>query len=290
MFVNMSSSIRRMSLKKLFAVISLVLMPVCSLAQQAPPRPIQECASQVPWGWPQIQLPSGTGICRQAYVLLHDNEARIPAWVAYTLSPSHALGCVTRSNAFAADASLPDNARSEPKDFVGTGYDIGHQAPNGDMSWDPKVERESFILSNMIPQAPSFNRGIWKLLETSIRSWATDLGHTYTIYVGPIYNSADRRIGANRVVVPHGFYKIVVSNTTHQYAGWAFPHQSPYPNLGKDLTKFRASVASIQTLTGIQFALPSGGTELGVGQEWPVNYGKLTLSKRSVCGVAAPQD
>ena len=47
-----------------------------------------------------------------------------------------------------------------------TGYDKGHAAPDGDLSWSQQVEYESFLMTNMYPQHGSLNRGIWKLLET----------------------------------------------------------------------------------------------------------------------------
>jgi endonuclease G len=135
----------------------------------------------------------------------------------------------------------------------------------------------------MSPQAGSLNRGIWKLLETSVRGWAVQLNQSFTIYVGGVYNQQDKKIG-NGVVVPHGFYKIVINNQTHEVAGWAFPHVAPYPNLGNDLTKFRLPIAQIQQAAGVHYAFPIKHKELAPGQEWPVDFGKLTQAKRAKCG------
>jgi endonuclease G len=135
----------------------------------------------------------------------------------------------------------------------------------------------------MAPQAGSLNRGIWKLLETSVRGWAVQRNQPYTVYVGGVYNAQDKKIG-NGVVVPHGYYKIVINNQTKEIAGWAFPHVAPYPNLGNDLTKFRLSVLQIQQAAGVHFGFPQGAKELNPGQEWPVDFGKLTQAKRAKCG------
>jgi endonuclease G len=165
---------------------------------------------------------------------------------------------------------------------VGTGYDKGHAVPDGDLSWDQQVEYESFLMTNMYPQAGSLNRGIWKLLETSVRGWAVQTNQSYTIYVGAIYGAGDKTIGKG-VVVPHGYYKIVINQATGEFAGWQFPHLSPYPNLGADLTKFRKPVAAIQQEAGVKFAYPKGGRELQPGREWPVDFGALTNAKRAKC-------
>jgi endonuclease G len=137
----------------------------------------------------------------------------------------------------------------------------------------------------MSPQAGSLNRGIWKLLESSVRGWTEERNQSYTIYVGSVYDNNDKRIGKG-VVVPHGFYKIVINNTTKETAGWAFPHVTPYPNLGNDLTKFRLPISQIEAAAGIQFAFPKGAVELPPGKEWPVDFGQLTNDKRKKCGKA----
>lgn len=249
---------------------------------QRPPLPVQSCQVHSPYGFAATQRPAQP-ICREAYLVAYDAPAKIPAYVAYTLLPQNALGCFPRTNAFVADASVQGGAT--PADYAGTGYDKGHAAPDGDLSWSQIVEYESFLMTNMYPQHGSLNRGIWKLLETSVRGWAVQLNQPYTIYVGAMYNGTDLTIGKG-VVVPHGFYKIVINNATGQVAGWAFPHTKPYINLGNDLTKFRAPLAQIQQAAGVQFKFPGNAQELPPGQEWPVNFGALTNAKRAKCGRA----
>ena len=194
-------------------ILALVILAASFSAQswtQRAPNPPAACAVHQPYGFAQTarQLQP---ICRQAYLVAYDAAAKLPNYVAYTLTPPNALGCVARTNAFAADQSVPGGAT--PDDYAGTGYDKGHMAPDGDLSWDPQVEYESFLMTNMSPQAGSFNRGIWKLLETSVRGWAVQLNNSFTIVSGSIYGPGDKTIGKG-VVVPHGFYKIVINNQT----------------------------------------------------------------------------
>ena len=135
-------------------------------------------------------------------------------------------------------------------------------------------------MTNMYPQLGGLNRGIWKLLETSIRGWAVQTNNTYNIYVGGIYNTAtDKKIGTG-VVVPTAFYKIVINQNTRQMAGWYFRHEG---GQGNDLTKVRASIAQIQQKAGVAFAFPAGAQELPIGGEWPIDFGALTNAKRAKC-------
>jgi endonuclease G len=277
-------------MKKLLAGLFLALTALTSTQSfawnQRAPGTVQQCAVHAPYGIPQAQG-AVQPVCREAYLAAYDAPVKVPRFVMWTLTPGHALGCVARSNAFAADQSIPGGAT--PNDYAATGYDKGHMAPDGDQSWDQQVEFESFLMTNMTPQAPSLNRGIWKLLETSVRGWAAQSGHTFNIVSGAVYDANDKRIGAG-VVVPHALYKIVVDQNTGQMAGWWFPHVAPYPNLGNDLTKFRLPIAQIEKQSGVNYAFPKNAAELQPGKEWPVDFGALTNAKRKLCGANASVD
>jgi len=264
-------------------LLSIALLTGVFSAQawdQRAPLPPQSCAVHSPYGFAATQR-QVQPICREAYLVAYDAPVKIPAYVAYTLLPQNALGCFPRTNAFVADQSVPNGAR--PDDYAGTGYDKGHAAPDGDLSWSAQVEFESFLMTNMYPQHGSLNRGIWKLLETSVRGWAVQRNQPYTIYVGALYGAGDPTIGQG-VIVPHGFYKIVINQATGEVAGWAFPHTKPYVNLGNDLTKFRMPIAQIQQTAGVQYRFPPNAKEVAPGAEWSVDFGALTNAKRAKCG------
>ena len=272
-------------MKKILLVIFAMVSINAFAWTQRPPFALQACQAHAPYGFPQAQ--GVQPLCQQAYLVGYDAAAKLPRFVTYELLPQNALGCVARTNAFAANQYVPNGAR--PDDYAGTGYDKGHMAPDGDLSWDPQVEYESFLMTNMSPQAGSLNRGIWKLLETSVRAWAVQRNQSYTVYVGGLYSASDKKIG-NGVVVPHGFYKIVINNQTNEVAGWQFPHVAPYPNLGNDLRTFRKPVSQIMTEAGVLFHFPANAKELAPGAEWPVDFGALTKAKRAKCGANASDD
>lgn len=267
-----------------------LLLVVSASAQawdQRAPLPVQQCQVHSPYGFAATNR-TASAICREGYLVAYDAPVKIPVYVAYTLKPEQALGCFPRTNAFVADQSL-NGTGARPDDYVGTGYDKGHAAPDGDLSYTQQVEYESFLMTNMYPQHGSLNRGIWKLLETSVRGWAVQTNQSYTIYVGAMYGAGNEYIGKG-VIVPHGYYKIVINNQTGQVAGWRFPHTKPYVNLGNDLTKFRVSIADIQKEAGVQYRYPANVKEVQPGQEWKVDFGALTKAKRAKCGAAASAD
>ena len=247
-------------MKRLKAFLYSLLLVAVSFsafsADQQPPNLQAACGPQLPYGMPTI-VAKNPIICRNAYILMHDPVAKIPRWVAWTLTPDHAIGCVARTNAFAADQSLPVDKRSDPKDYVGSGYDQGHLANNADMSWDDQVEHESFYMSNMSPQLPSVNRGTWKNLESATRAWVYSTKHAHTIYAGNIYSSTSRSIGADRVTVPDALFKIVIDDTTKKSFAFLFPHKD---GLDSDFTKYQVTVADVEKASGIKFLVPDTKT------------------------------
>ena len=124
----------------------------------------------------EIELPQveeGEVVIRHVGYTLSYNEIHEQAnWVAYELTAEEVAGEVERKDAFRADPEV-ESGSAALADYRGSGYDRGHLAPVADMKWSAEAMAESFYMSNMSPQKPEFNRGIWKKLEMKVRGWAT---------------------------------------------------------------------------------------------------------------------
>ena len=277
-------------MKKILITLVALMLPTLAFAwNQRPNQPDNVCAAFMPFGkLTDTQKHDTTPLCRQGYYVQHDNAAKEPLWAAWEITPQHVNGCVARSNAFTADNALPADKRSTPQDYAASGYDQGHIANDAHQSWDQQVEYESFLMSNMSPQLPGLNRGIWKLLETSTGAWTFSRNHTLLIYAGNIYTvGKDKTIGADKVTVPNKLWKIVIDTQTKEVLAFLFPQAE---NQGNDLTKARAAISAIENKAGVQFHFPTNMHELPPGQEWPVDYGALTNAKRAKCGANASAD
>jgi len=124
---------------------------------------------------------SGNGqLVRHAHYSLSYSEAHEQAeWVYYELTSSEARNnSYDRSDNFREDGEVRTGSASLA-DYRGSGYDRGYLAPAGDMAFSSTGMSESFYMSNMSPQHPSFNRGIWKQLESLVRAWATEKSVLY---------------------------------------------------------------------------------------------------------------
>lgn len=188
---------------------------------------------------------------RQGYALGYVEDWEQPAWVVYRLTAEEvATRAAARSNAFRADREIKTGSAT-PTDYLRSGYDKGHLAPANDMNWSTVAMAESFLMSNMSPQKPAFNRGIWKQIETFARHSAESEKSVF-IATGPIFyqNVLTNRIGANAVAVPHAFYKVILDESPPSKM-LAFI----VPNEGTNATieEFVRTTEEVENQTGLSF-------------------------------------
>lgn len=136
---------------------------------------------------------------------------------------------------------------------------------------------ESFFYSNMSPQAPSFNRGIWKKLEDKARDFAVSNSNIY-IVTGPILTAGLPTIGHNQVSIPEYYYKVILDYTKPDIKAIAFLMANE--GSSESLESFVVSVDSIEVLTGIDFfpKLPDDD-EVALEKQSDANVWDLTALK-----------
>lgn len=180
------------------------------------------------------------------YITSYNHEHNQANWVAYTLSPEKLTGSVERSNRFLPDP-LIDPETANTQDYSKSGYDRGHLAPAADMKYSIQAMKECFFMSNIAPQAPQFNRGIWKKLEEKVRDWANETSEIF-IVTGPILNGhLNEKIGkSHRITVPEYFFKAIV-DTSKNGNGIAFIMKNQGSSL--PLKTFAISIDSLENLT-----------------------------------------
>lgn len=188
-------------------------------------------------------------IMHAGYSLLYNEAHEQASWVAYELTKAETNKLFNRSDKFITDP-LVSTGSANNADYSGSGYDRGHLAPAADMGWSSRTMKESFYYSNMSPQDPAFNRGIWKSLEELVRSWAIENEAVY-IVTGPVLTKGLLTIGSDKVSVPRYYYKVILDYTEPGIKGIGFI----LPNEGskEPLQRFAVSIDSVETVTGIDF-------------------------------------
>ena len=192
---------------------------------------------------------------REGYALGYVEAWEQPAWVSYRLTKDEVLTRkANRESAFLEDPEVWTGSAIS-FDYQGSGYDRGHLAPAGDMHWSAKTMLESFYMSNMSPQEPSFNRGIWSKLEKAVRRFAYSEG-SVVVVTGPIVTADDTKtIGHNKVRVPGFYYKVVYDETPpEKMIAFILPNKGS----NKPVESFVVTVDDVEEATGLDFfsALP----------------------------------
>lgn len=190
-------------------------------------------------------------IRHKGYTVSYNSDYRVANWVAYELTNQEARSdAIERSNKFVRDPMVK-GASAENGDYTRTGYDRGHLAPAGDMKWSSQAMRESFYLSNITPQKPGLNRGVWKDLEEQCRMWAAD-NEKLLIAAGPVLASDLKRLGKNRVAIPRQFYKVICMIQENKYEAVGFIFENK--DYGEtSLRSLMVPVDSVERLAQIDF-------------------------------------
>ena len=95
-----------------------------------------------------------------------------PNWVSWHLSDEW-IGTLTRVDSFRPDPDVPlEWYRVHSFDFVGSGFDRGHLTPNADRDKETAIpiNQATFLMTNMLAQAPDNNQGPWAALENYLRT------------------------------------------------------------------------------------------------------------------------
>ena len=240
-----------------------------------PPPPLPEPEIVQPVPEPEIELPrspqrvsytvrnpqfdnlsygvpgaADTIVEREGYALGYIEKHEQPAWVQYIMTAEEvSKRAAKRGDDFRPDPEVPTGSAT-PQDYTRSGYDRGHLAPAADMSFSVRTMSESFYMSNMSPQAPQFNRGIWSKLEKQVRHFATK-EKRIVVVTGPILPAEKTiTIGASRVTVPEYYYKVIYDTTPpEKMIGFVLPNKGSKA----DLRTFAVTVDRVEGLTGLDF-------------------------------------
>lgn len=202
-------------------------------------------AMQIPAVKPTDHIIEHTG-----YTLCFVPQYEQASWVAYVLRGNQLQSAhFDRTNQFMTDPLAKPHS-ADDDDYNGSGYDRGHLASAEDMSWSETTMRESFYYSNMSPQVPAFNRGVWKRLEELVRYWSSAYDSIYVV-TGPVLSNGLPTIGHDNVAVPQYYYKVILEYNPQgvQGIGFVLPNQAS----AATLKSFAVSIDSVEHLTGLDF-------------------------------------
>jgi endonuclease G len=204
---------------------------------------------------------------KPSFALSYNRDKGTPNWVSWHLETEW-TGSLPRTDTFRADPVVsPDWYRVQSTDYFGSGFDRGHMTPNADRDNSASIplNQETFLMSNMVPQAPNNNQGPWADLENFLRT----LLATNEIYVvsGPAGvggsgdNGSATTIANGHVTVPAYTWKValVISrgdddisrvNAATRTIAVIMPNQN---SINPDWHTYLTTVDAVEALTGYDF-------------------------------------
>jgi endonuclease G, mitochondrial len=154
-------------------------------------------------------------IARPQYALSYSKTKSIPNWVSWELNAAW-LGDAHRVGKFAPDEELPIGwDRVKTADYTGSGFDRGHMTNSEDRSRSPEDNIPTFLMTNIIPQAPDNNQGPWEQLESYSRTLARSGKELFIISGGYGQggigkNGLKATVGHGKILVPAVTWKVIL--------------------------------------------------------------------------------
>lgn len=149
------------------------------------------------------------------YALAYNNSRGIANWVSWHLSTAW-KGTAARCDCFTSDASLPSGYfKATTSNYTGSGFDRGHLCPSDDRDGSSSDNAVTFLMTNIMPQAPNNNQITWGNLEDYSRKLITQ---GYELYIiagsygqgGTGSNGTANTINGGTITVPARVWKVIV--------------------------------------------------------------------------------
>ncbi|WP_158825768.1 DNA/RNA non-specific endonuclease [Mucilaginibacter lacusdianchii] len=138
------------------------------------------------------------------YVESYSASRGIPNWVSWHLDETNTTNATKRLDNFAGFTGLPSGAyQVQSNSYVGSGFDRGHNCPSADRTSSTLANSATFLMTNMIPQAPQNNQQTWNNLEQDLRS-QTAAGNEVYIVMGNYGRGGSGKNGGTTTTIDNG--------------------------------------------------------------------------------------
>lgn len=185
------------------------------------------------------------------YVSGYDEVRGNPVWVGYRVFRVDEYITHPRPSRFLIDDRTSNRVSHD--DYTHSGYDRGHMSPNFGIvtRYGEEGQRETFLMTNIIPQKPSLNRQWWERLERLISRDYSEQYDEVWVLTGPVYKTTGEWLN-EKVKVPSHNYMIIKTEVNGKLKLKSFlVHQDVEG--GEEHTHYLTTVREIERLTGLNF-------------------------------------
>jgi DNA/RNA endonuclease G (NUC1) len=229
-----------------------------------------------------INQPNNYLMSKPEYALSYNRDLGRPNWVSWHLTDAWIpFVHPGRVDTFRPDPAVPpDWYRVQSFDFSGSGFDRGHMDPNADREDTVPDNQATFLMSNMVAQAPNNNQGPWADLENYLRLLVHGTSQMPSAVFNEIYivsgpagtggtgsnGGVTTTIAGGHVTVPAYTWKVALvlpdNGNTNDISrvdcsatalAVIMPNTQFAQGLNSDWTTYITTVNAVETLTGYHF-------------------------------------
>jgi len=203
---------------------------------------------------------------KSQYVLSYNNTKSTANWVSWHLNSAW-KGTTQRKNDFRSDATLPTGwNKVTSSDYSSSGFDRGHICPSDDRDGSQEDNSATFLMTNMLPQAPQNNQETWRYLEEYCRDLVNKNYELYIIAGGYGTGGSGSNGGTTKtinginvparvwkvmLILPNGGNDITRITSSTRVIAVDMPNKESVTD--KKWYEYRVSVRDIEAKTGLNF-------------------------------------
>ena len=185
------------------------------------------------------------------YTNCYRTDWKIPFWVAYRLDEEQIRGNTARNDSFRIDPTVDETKQAKFADYVGSKFDRGHMVPPSAFRDNQLSNSEAFLMTNVAPQTPAFNRIAWRKIEKEVQRLA-DPSLNVWVYAGNIVSTGDERNASRPVgdvrVPTHSWMAILTTDkiSGEPLATYGFLVPNVFGGLQKHISAFEVSIDELE--------------------------------------------
>lgn len=213
---------------------------------------------------PAIVMPDNYLIDQGYYTESYSSSRGIPNWVSWHLDATNTTNAAPRKDIFAGFIGLPNTFyHVESNSYQNSGFDRGHNCPSADRTSSADANAATFLMTNMIPQAPNNNQQTWANMENYLRTQVVAGNEVYIIMGsygvgGTGSKGAVNKINNDKITVPSNVWKVAVivptgNSDVSRVSTSTRVIAVNTPNINttnSDWKQYRVTVRDIETATG----------------------------------------
>ena len=184
------------------------------------------------------------------FTIAYSDKLRHPVWCAYRIPKEPKYKIDKRPN-FKKDKAIKSCPTASS--YARTGYDRGHMVPNHAIAtrYGSEAQKKTFLMTNIVPQTPELNRGVWREVEHRIADLFTSKYGDIWIIIGAISKGIET-LSETIIAIPTAFYHLIATEDNGKIKALALLFEQ---NIAWNAwpRHYIVSIDNLEEITGLDF-------------------------------------